>query len=201
MLCVPVHCVQENEAKIKMFLRQINAKLRAVCVQSMQNALTRNISGTLDACESELIDKWKQKFESANIPEIDVSLEHILDHVLHKDKVKTVPTAKTIVLTEEQSQHFEQLCECRAARMPIQYIIGEWDFCDLVLKMVPPVFIPRPETEELVELMLQQCDSKSEMRFMEIGCGSGAISLALLHALPKVRIAYFQGELLLLIEF
>lgn len=70
--------------------------------------------------------------------------------------------------------------------MPIQYIIGEWDFCDLVLKMVPPVFIPRPETEELVELILQQVDNKITMRFLEVGCGSGAISLALLHTLPKV---------------
>lgn len=93
---------------------------------------------------------------------------------------------KTLFLNEEQLARFEQLCECRAARMPIQYIIGEWDFCDLVLKMTPPVFIPRPETEELVELILQQFDSKLPMRFMEIGCGSGAISLALLHALPKV---------------
>lgn len=76
------------------------------------------------------------------------------------------------------------------ARMPVQYIIGEWDFCDMVLKMTPPVFIPRPETEELVQLILQQCDDMIQMRFMEIGCGSGAISLALLNALPKVvRIA------------
>lgn len=103
-------------------------------------------------------------------------------------QLKTLAAKKTLVLTEEQSNRFERLCECRAARMPIQYIIGEWDFCDLVLKMVPPVFIPRPETEELVELILQQFDSKLSMRFMEIGCGSGAISLALLHALKMVCI-------------
>lgn len=101
-------------------------------------------------------------------------------------QLETATSEKTFVLNKEQLARFEQLCECRAARMPIQYIIGEWDFCDLVLKMIPPVFIPRPETEELVELILQQFDSKQSMRFMEIGCGSGAISLALLHALPKV---------------
>lgn len=85
-----------------------------------------------------------------------------------------------------QLKRFEQLCECRMARMPVQYICGEWDFCDLVLKIVPPVFIPRPETEELVELILQQSDDKLTMRFLEIGSGTGAISLALLHSLPKV---------------
>lgn len=105
---------------------------------------------------------------------------------IHHFQLETITAKKTLSLTQEQLARFEQLCECRAARMPIQYIIGEWDFCDLVLKMIPPVFIPRPETEELVELILQQFDSKLSMRFMEIGCGSGAISLALLHALPKV---------------
>lgn len=93
-----------------------------------------------------------------------------------------------VKLSSQQLSYFERLCECRIARMPIQYIIGEWDFRDLTLKMKPPVFIPRPETEELVELILQQFDSKNAMRFMEVGCGSGAICLALLKSLPKVRL-------------
>lgn len=98
---------------------------------------------------------------------------------------------ESLTLTDEQIKQLERLCECRAARMPIQYVIGEWDFCDLILKMMPPIFIPRPETEELVELMLQQIDHKQSMRFMEIGCGSGAISLSLLHTLPKVTFFNF----------
>lgn len=104
----------------------------------------------------------------------------------------TEKSDKQITLTKAQLNRFEQLCECRMARMPVQYIIGEWEFCDLVLKMVPPVFIPRPETEELVELILQQCDSNLTIRFLEIGCGSGAISLALLHALRKVSIKHLN---------
>lgn len=71
------------------------------------------------------------------------------------------------------------------ARMPIQYIIGEWDFRDLTLSMTPPVFIPRPETEELVELILQKVDVEKCLHFLEIGCGTGAISLSLLKSLPK----------------
>lgn len=72
------------------------------------------------------------------------------------------------------------------ARMPIQYIVGEWDFRDITLVMQPPVFIPRPETEELVELILQQqIDLTKRVKFLEIGCGSGAISLALLKSLPN----------------
>lgn len=70
-----------------MFLRQINVKLRAVYAQSVQNYLSRNISGTLGSFESELIEKWKQKMENEKVPEIEASLEHILDHILEKEKV------------------------------------------------------------------------------------------------------------------
>lgn len=96
-------------------------------------------------------------------------------------------------MTKSEQERFEQLCECRMARMPVQYIIGEWDFRELTLKMQPPVFIPRPETEELVELILQQFDVNQSMTFLEAGCGTGCISLSLLHSLPKVRANCIDG--------
>lgn len=71
-----------------MFLRQINTKLRTVCVASVQNYLSRNVSGSLGSYESDLVEKWKQKLESEKVPEIETSLGHILDHILETDKVK-----------------------------------------------------------------------------------------------------------------
>lgn len=74
--------------------------------------------------------------------------------------------------------------------MPVQYIIGEWDFRDLTLKLVPPVFIPRPETEILVEILLKvisSVDGVDKLDVLEIGCGSGAISLSLLKSCEKVK--------------
>lgn len=46
----------------------------------------------------------------------------------------------------------DDLPECSFCRMPVQYILGEWDFQGLSLKMEPPVFIPRPETEVSISL-------------------------------------------------
>ena len=71
--------------------------------------------------------------------------------------------------------------------MPIQYIIGEWDFHLITLKMRPPVFIPRPETESLVEIGLNRISNTSKPRVLEIGCGTGAISLSMLNSNPDVR--------------
>lgn len=70
--------------------------------------------------------------------------------------------------------------------MPIQYIIGEWDFYSLKLKMLPSVFIPRPETESLVSMIVASNDSKSGT-FLEIGTGTGAISIALLKNLSNFK--------------
>ncbi|XP_076647277.1 hemK methyltransferase 1 isoform X3 [Halictus rubicundus] len=87
-------------------------------------------------------------------------------------------------LTSDQCQKLELMCECRLCRMPIQYIIGEWDFRDITLKLIPPIFIPRPETEILVDFVLKRIDSlqNTEQTVLELGCGSGAISLAIAHA-------------------
>lgn len=70
----------------------------------------------------------------------------------------------------------------------MQYIIGEWDFRDITVKLVPPIFIPRPETEILVDFVLKRLNlSQAEScEILEIGCGSGIISLALAHACKKV---------------
>ena len=50
-------------------------------------------------------------------------------------------------LTVDTISHIALMAEQRLKRMPVQYVVGEWDFHDVNLKLVPPVFIPRPETE------------------------------------------------------
>ncbi|CAL1609476.1 unnamed protein product [Knipowitschia caucasica] len=81
-------------------------------------------------------------------------------------------------------------------RLPVQYIIKEWDFRDLTLRMKVPVFIPRPETEELVEIVLSDFKNQTgSLSILEVGCGSGAISLSLLKSLPQLTaVALDQSE-------
>lgn len=132
-------------------------------------------------------DKWISRFKTENIPEADSSITNILAHVLKVQSLSDVNEHhKETKLSEAQLAKVDELCECRLARMPIQYIINEWEFRDLKLKMIPPVFIPRPETEELIELILQQIDAHEEMKFLEIGCGTGAITLSILKHAPLV---------------
>lgn len=84
--------------------------------------------------------------------------------------------------------------------MPVQYIIGEWDFRDITLKLVPPVFIPRPETEMLVHYVLKALNSNENKgsEILEVGCGSGAISLAVTHTDKAVTMfIYIENNFLL----
>jgi len=80
-----------------------------------------------------------------------------------------------------------QAGERRLAGEPLQYIVGHWPFRELDLDVDPRVLIPRPETEELVGYALEVLaarDSSSPM-ILDLGCGSGAIGLALLQELAS----------------
>jgi len=74
----------------------------------------------------------------------------------------------------------------RARREPLAYILGTQPFGDLVLQVGPGVLVPRPETEELIPLVL--ADATPGARLLDVGTGSGAIALACAKARPDLRV-------------
>ncbi|KAM9681146.1 MTRF1L release factor glutamine methyltransferase isoform 2-T5 [Dama dama] len=158
-------------------------------------------AGLLSA--TEVVSHWAAVFEEKGIPEARESSEYIVAHVLGAKTFQSLrPGLWTQPLTPWQLQCIQELSSYRLQRMPVQYILGEWDFQGLNLKMAPPVFIPRPETEELVEWVLEEVTQGPHVvgaeggpLILEVGCGSGAISLSLLSRLPQSRVtAVDKGE-------
>jgi release factor glutamine methyltransferase len=92
------------------------------------------------------------------------------------------------VLSAQESNQFESFVTRRAASEPIQYILGEQEFFGLPFIVTPDVLIPRPETEHLVEAVLQRVPPQAEAQILDVGTGSGAIAVALAYHLPTAHV-------------
>jgi release factor glutamine methyltransferase len=91
-------------------------------------------------------------------------------------------------LTEDELRRLRALVERRREREPLAYILGEWGFRRLTLKVDRRVLVPRPETEVLVERCLEHLRDLSQPRVLDVGVGSGAIALAIADEHPAARI-------------
>ena len=116
------------------------------------------------------------RLEQAGVPDADVDAAYLLASVLKEDTLAMRINGHR-ELTEEQRAAFGQLCDRRAAREPLQYILGETEFMGLTFHVEPGVLIPRADTEILVEKALAWM--KPGARVLDIGTGSGAIAVSL----------------------
>ncbi|PIK57963.1 hypothetical protein BSL78_05108 [Apostichopus japonicus] len=144
--------------------------------------------------------RWGKCLEEEGVPESDLSVEAIVAHVLGKKMFHELDASiMTLLPTKKEKEDIDRLCHQRLKRMPVQYIINEWDFRDMTLIMKPPVFIPGQKLSAVtyrskifVEIITDHYRKDEELKILEIGCGSGAISVSLLRAFNKSRVTAFD---------
>jgi len=91
-------------------------------------------------------------------------------------------------LAENEVQIYREAIRKRGLRIPLQYIVGNVEFYGLKLIVNENVLIPRPETELLVEKIINESDKSANLKILDIGSGSGNISLSLSKNLPNSKV-------------
>lgn len=116
------------------------------------------------------------RLEQAGVPDADVDAAYLLASVLKEDTLAMRINGHRELAAPHRAA-FDALCDRRAAREPLQYILGETEFMGLTFHVEPGVLIPRADTEILVEKALAWM--KPGARVLDIGTGSGAIAVSL----------------------
>ncbi len=148
--------------------------MKSATVMTVRRALGRAIS----------------ELTAAQVPSASTAAEVLLMHVLGNDRTFLYAHPE-VELSLEQERAYRLLLERRAAGTPTQYLTGRQEFWGMTFQVEPGVFIPRPETEHLVEAALaivRERLRKPNPRIVDVGTGTGCIALALASELPAAQI-------------
>jgi release factor glutamine methyltransferase len=118
----------------------------------------------------------------------------VLQHISNLSRTDFILKKETLISTEEWLRYAQVIDELIKGK-PVQYIIGETPFYNLRFKVNPSVLIPRPETEELVEWIIESnffnTFSENKVQYiniLDIGTGSGCIAITLKKNLPNTQV-------------
>lgn len=155
--------------------------MRAGIRLSRGTARRTALGGT--STRAEALAALVRRFERAGIDSPEQDAEALLLRALHASRADLWSEPGT-PLSAEEAEELTALAERRSAREPLQLLLGTTPFCSATLDLEPGVFLPRPETEGLVEATLRALHA-DRGRLLELGTGTGAIAIAILHALPE----------------
>jgi len=132
--------------------------------------------------------KWgEQYFADNDFDNPRKEIEILLQDILECSRVNLYLRFEE-PFAESQLAKLRGWVQRRKNREPIQYITGKAGFYDLILDVTSDVLIPRPESERLIEVLIETVDKKSNISILDIGTGSGCLALALGNELPNAKV-------------
>lgn len=136
----------------------------------------------------EVLDKSTQFFKDKKLETPRLDAELLLGSALNLSRIELYLKFEKM-LNEAELQKCRDFVRRRSTGEPVAYILGKKDFYGLTLIVAPGVLVPRPETEILVDQIVDHLKQRSEenIEILDLGCGSGCISLALLSKLPNAK--------------
>lgn len=127
---------------------------------------------------SDWITVASQQLRAAAIPSARLDAEIILAHTLHKSRTFLHAHGEDI-LSDRHHEIANARLQLRLDRTPIAYIIGHKEFYGRMFKVTPATLIPRPESEDIITLVQEIGDQKSNLRIVDVGTGSGCLGITI----------------------
>src|SRR4029077_20424233 len=136
----------------------------------------------------EVLQSTTAYFTNHKIESPRLNAEHLLAHVLGKTRMDLYLEFER-TLSDAELKPLRELVKRRGQGEPLQHLLGTVEFCGHTFLIDNRAMVPRPETEELVELLLPAIsDQKSAIRIVDVGAGSGVIALSLAANFPEAEV-------------
>ena len=184
----------ESEKKeIKTFLKEMARKRKDFDEILKEKEKNHEIEKSIEDFKSENIEiltKSIQYLKKYGVDNARLDAEYIFANVLDIKRNALMLNFHNKISEEQKSQIREYIVRRGKKREPLQYILKEWEFYGLPFMVDERVLIPRPDTEILVEeckFLLERLEN-DEPKILDIGTGSGAISISLAKLFPKSKV-------------
>ncbi len=134
----------------------------------------------------EVLQKTKDHFQQKKFSTAKLDAELLFCHALQWQRIDLY-LKQDYPLQDKELERCRDLVRRRSQGEPVAYILGEKEFYSLSFQVGPGVLIPRPETEHIVDRVLEIVNKDKELHLLDIGCGTSCISISILNRLPKAR--------------